>query len=305
MEKEEKILMSNQHNHHKHVIDSDWGLIFAIGINTLLTFVQVIGGIISGSLSLIADALHNLSDAASLGIAFFARTLGRKPADEFKTFGYQRAEVVAALINLTLLITVSLYLIYEALWRIVEPQTITGLIMVLIAGIALIIDMITAFITFKMSKDSINMKAAFLHNLSDALASVGVIIAGSLIFLYEWYWVDTLVTFLIAGFILWQALVLLPKTIHLLMEGSPEGLSSEDIQHSAEEINGVKEVHHIHVWSLDEHRIAMEAHVVVTTNKLKEVEVIKVELKQLLKKQFNITHSTLEFEHYIDSNCDE
>ena len=297
--------MSNQHNHHKHVIDSDWGLIFAIGINTLLTFVQVIGGIISGSLSLIADALHNLSDAASLGIAFFARTLGRKPADEFKTFGYQRAEVVAALINLTLLITVSLYLIYEALWRIVEPQTITGLIMVLIAGIALIIDMITAFITFKMSKDSINMKAAFLHNLSDALASVGVIIAGSLIFLYEWYWVDTLVTFLIAGFILWQALVLLPKTIHLLMEGSPEGLSSEDIQHSAEEINGVKEVHHIHVWSLDEHRIAMEAHVVVTTNKLKEVEVIKVELKQLLKKQFNITHSTLEFEHYIDSNCDE
>ena len=144
--------MSNQHNHHNHVIDSDWGLIFAIGINTLLTFVQVIGGIISGSLSLIADALHNLSDAASLGIAFFARTLGRKPADEFKTFGYQRAEVVAALINLTLLITVSLYLIYEALWRIVEPQTITGLIMVLIAGIALIIDMITAFITFKMSR---------------------------------------------------------------------------------------------------------------------------------------------------------
>ena len=305
MEKEEKILMSNQHNHHNHVIDSDWGLIFAIGINTLLTFVQVIGGIISGSLSLIADALHNLSDAASLGIAFFARTLGRKPADQFKTFGYQRAEVVAALINLTLLITVSLYLIYEALWRIVEPQTITGLIMVLISGIALIIDMITAFITFKMSKDSINMKAAFLHNLSDALASVGVIIAGSLIFLYEWYWVDTLVTFLIAGFILWQALVLVPKTIHLLMEGSPEGLSSEDIQHSAEEINGVKEVHHIHVWSIDEHRIAMEAHVVVTTNKLKEVEVIKVELKQLLKKQFNITHSTLEFEHHIDSNCDE
>lgn len=296
--------MSEHHQHH-HGPESDRGLLVAVGINVLLTLAQVMGGIISGSLSLIADALHNLSDAASLGIALFARKISRKPADEFKTFGYQRAEVIAALINLTLLITISLYLIYEAIWRIVEPQVITGWIMVLVAGIALIVDTITALITYKMSKSSINMKAAFLHNLADALASIGVILAGSFILLYEWYWVDTLVTFFIAGFVLWQGLTLLPKTIHLLMEGTPEDLSSEDIKLSAEQINGVEDVHHIHVWHLDEHRIALEAHVVVTANELKEVEVIKDKLKQLLKDKFNITHSTLEFEHHIDANCDE
>ena len=290
---------------HHHGPGNDKGLLVAIGINTLLTLAQVIGGIISGSLSLLADALHNLSDAASLGIALFARTLSRKPADEFKTFGYQRAEVIAALINLTLLITISLYLIYETIWRILEPQTITGWIVVLVAGVALIVDMITALITYKMSKNNINMKAAFLHNLSDALASIGVIIAGSLILLYEWYWADTLVTFLIAGFVLWQGLTLLPKTIHLLMEGTPEDLSSDDIKLSLEKINGIKDVHHIHIWYLDEHRIALEAHVVVTSNELKEVEVIKDKLKQLLKEKYNITHSTLEFEHYIDTNCEE
>ena len=293
------------HQHHHRKPESDRGLLVAVGINVLLTFAQVMGGIISGSLSLIADALHNLSDAASLGIALFARKISRKPADEFKTFGYQRAEVIAALINLTLLITISLYLIYEAIWRIVEPQVITGWIMVLVAGIALIVDTITALITYKMSKSSINMKAAFLHNLADALASIGVILAGSFILLYEWYWVDTLVTFFIAGFVLWQGLTLLPKTIHLLMEGTPEDLSSEDIKLSAEQINGVEDVHHIHVWHLDEHRIALEAHVVVTANELKEVEVIKDKLKQLLKDKFNITHSTLEFEHHIEANCDE
>ena len=293
------------HQHHHRKPESDRGLLVAVGINVLLTLAQIMGGIISGSLSLIADAVHNLIDAASLGIALFARKISRKPADEFKTFGYQRAEVIAALINLTLLITISLYLIYEAIWRIVEPQVITGWIMVLVAGIALIVDTITALITYKMSKSSINMKAAFLHNLADALASIGVILAGSFILLYEWYWVDTLVTFFIAGFVLWQGLTLLPKTIHLLMEGTPEDLSSEDIKLSAEQINGVEDVHHIHVWHLDEHRIALEAHVVVTANELKEVEVIKDKLKQLLKDKFNITHSTLEFEHHIDANCDE
>ena len=197
--------MSNHHHH--HASESDRSLFVAVGINVLLTLAQAIGGIISGSLSLIADALHNLSDAASLGIALFARTIGRRPADEIKSFGYQRAEVIAALINLTLLIVVSLYLIYEALWRVIEPQEITGWIIVLVAGIALIVDLITASITFKKSKDSMNMKAAFLHNLSDALASIGVILAGSLILLYQWYWVDTLLTFLIAGFVFLARLI--------------------------------------------------------------------------------------------------
>ena len=290
-------------NHHHHVPESDRSLLIAIFLNGLLTLAQVIGGIISGSLSLIADALHNISDAASLGIALFARTISRKPADEFKSFGYQRAEVIAALINLTLLITVSIYLIYEAVWRVIEPQVIVGWIIVLVAGIALIVDMVTAMITYRLSKNNLNMKAAFLHNLSDALASIGVIIAGALILLYQWYWVDTLVTFLIAGFVLWQGIIMLPKTVHLLMEGTPEELSSVDIKSAMEEVADVEDVHHIHVWNLDEYRIALEAHVVVTADKLQKVEAIKKKLKQVLKKKFEISHSTLEFEHHIDANC--
>jgi len=290
-------------NHHHHSPKSDRGLLIAICFNVLLTLAQVIGGIISGSLSLIADALHNISDAASLGIALFARTISRKPADEFKSFGYQRAEVIAALINLTLLITVSIYLIYEAVWRVIEPQVIAGWIIVLVAGIALIVDMVTAMITYRLSKNSLNMKAAFLHNLSDALASIGVIIAGALILLYQWYWVDTLVTFLIAGFVLWQGIIMLPKTVHLLMEGTPEELSSVDIKSAMEEVDDVEDVHHIHIWNLDEYRIALEAHVVVTADKLQKVEAIKKKLKQVLKKKFEISHSTLEFEHHIDANC--
>ena len=291
------------HSHHHHAPKSDRGLILAVGINFFLTFAQVIGGVISGSLSLIADALHNLSDAASLGIALFARKISRKPADEFKSFGYQRAEVIAALINLTLLIVVSLYLVYEAVWRIIEPQAVTGWIIVAVAGIALIVDMITAMITFRMSKNNMNMKAAFLHNLSDALASISVVIAGILIIFYQWYWVDTLLTFLIAGFVLWQGIVMLPKTIHLLMEGTPENLELKDIQSVIEQVEGVEEIHHVHVWSLDEKRIALEAHVVVSAEDLKVVELIKGKVKLALNEEFNISHSTLEFEHYEDINC--
>ena len=287
--------------HQHHAPESDRGLLGAVFINILLTLAQVIGGIISGSLSLIADALHNLSDAASLGIALFARTIGRKPADKTKSFGYQRAEVIAALINLTLLVTVSLYLIYEAVWRILEPQVVTGLIIVVVAGVAFVVDMVTALITFRMSKNSLNMKVAFLHNLADALTSIGVIIAGALILLYQWYWVDTLLTFLIAGFVLWQGIIMLPKTIHLLMEGTPENLSSDEIKASLEEAKDVEDVHHIHIWNLDEHRIALEAHVVVATNELQEVEVIKRKLKEILKDRFKITHSTLEFDYFNES----
>ena len=191
--------MAHHHHHHHHHSkdDSDRSLIVAVSINILLTVFQIVGGIISGSLALIADALHNLSDAASLGIAIFARKISRKPADQSKTFGYKRAEVVAALINLTILVIISLYLLYEAIWRCFDPVSISGWVIVIVAGVALVIDMITALITLRLSKNNMNMKAAFLHNLSDALASLAVIVAGSLIILYQWFWVDTLLLSLI------------------------------------------------------------------------------------------------------------
>lgn len=267
--------------HHHHTPESDKGLKFAITINILLTLAQ------------------------ALGIALFARSISRKPADEINTFGYKRAEVIAALINLTTLIIISVYLLYEAIWRIIEPQVITGWIIVIVASVALIIDMITALITFKMSKNSMNMKAAFLHNLSDGMASLGVILAGILIILYEWFWVDTFITLLIAGFIFWQGLTMLPKTIHLLMDGSPHSLSIDEIKLAAEMISGVENLHHIHIWNLDEHRIALEGHVSVDVSELKEAESIKDQLKEMLRDKFNISHSTLEFEHHLESNCNE
>lgn len=283
----------------------DSKLIAAVGVNVLLTVAQVIGGILSGSLSLIADALHNLSDAASLAIALFARKIGRKTADELKTFGYKRAEVIAALINLTTLVIIGLYLIYEALWRFAEPEEIEGWTVVVVAGIALAVDIVTAVLTYAMSKNSMNIKAAFLHNVSDALASVGVIIAGTLILLYGWYWVDTLLTLVIAGYVLWQGFTMLPKTIHLLMEGTPEHLSIQEVITAMEAIKGVKSVHHVHIWQLDEQHNALEAHVVSNANQLADIETTKFQLKQMLSERFEICHSTLEFEHDEKSDCND
>ncbi|MGB5281361.1 MAG: cation diffusion facilitator family transporter, partial [Arenicellales bacterium] len=269
----------------------------------LLTVAQVIGGVVSGSLSLIADALHNFSDASSLLIAYAARKIGRQPADQLRTFGYQRAEVIAALINLVVLVIVGLYLIYEAIWRFFDPQIITGWAVVIVASIALVIDLATAILTYSMSKDSVNIRAAFIHNVSDALSSVGVIIVGALILLFQWYWTDTLITLLIAGYVLYQATLLLPKTIHILMEGAPENININDVVHAMEAVEGVSNVHHVHLWQLDEHRNALEAHVVI--HDFSETETIKQLLKSEIEKKFSISHSTLEFEvvHCENGRC--
>lgn len=296
--------MGHGHDHGTENM-GDGKLIAAVGVNVLLTVAQVIGGVLSGSLSLIADALHNLSDAASLGIALFARKIGRKPADELKTFGYKRAEVIAALINLTTLVIVGLYLIYEALWRFAEPQEIEGWTVVIVAGIALVVDIVTAVLTYAMSKNSMNIKAAFLHNVSDALASVGVIIAGTLILLYGWYWVDTLLTLIIAGYVLWQGFTMLPKTIHLLMEGTPEHLSIQEVIAAMEAVDGVSNVHHVHIWQLDEQHNALEAHVVPNKDESEHTEKVKTALKAMLTEQFEVGHSTLEFEYAIHASCNE
>ena len=296
--------MSHNHAHHDHDIDGmgDSRLVTAIAINMLLTVAQVIGGVVSGSLSLIADALHNFSDASTLLIAFAARKIGRKPADQFKTFGYKRAEVIAALINLVALVIVGLYLIYAAIWRLFEPQIITGWTVVIVASIALLIDIATAILTYTMSKDSVNIKAAFIHNVSDAMASVGVIIAGTLILLYQWYWTDTLFTFVIAGYVLYQAATLLPETIHILMEGAPEDINIDDVIEVMESVDGVSNIHHVHLWRLDEHRNALESHVVI--NDFNETESIKLLLKSEIEKKFSISHSTLEFEiDHCEENC--
>lgn len=292
------------HSHEHTAEGDDRKLYLAVTINVLLTLAQIIGGVVSGSLSLIADALHNLGDAAALAIAIFARRIGRLPANHFKTFGYKRAEIIAALINQTTLVITGLYLIYEAIWRFFQPQPVQGWLIVIIAGVALLIDTVTALLTWRMSRESINIRAAFIHNVSDALASIGVIVAGTLILLYQWYWMDSLLTVLIAGYILYQGYLMLPETVHILMQGTPEHLSVTDIIQSTEQLDQVVSLHHVHVWQLDEHRNALEAHVVVREHHLADIERIKQRIKQHLHDRYDIEHSTLEFElQDADPSC--
>ena len=280
---------------HGHSHGGDKRLLGAVLVNVLLTVAQVVGGVLSGSLSLVADALHNLSDAASLGIALVARRVGRRPADSRRTFGYRRAEVIGALINLTTLIIVGLYLIYEAGARYFNPQPIKGWVVVWVAGIALVIDIATAVLTYRLSKGSLNVRAAFVHNVSDALASVAVIVAGTLILLYDWYWADVAATVLISAYVLYQGVTMMRDTVRILLEGVPPDIRLEEVASALAEIPGVHGVHHLHVWQLDETHRALEAHVVVKDDAIDAVT-LKAAARRILMERFRIGHSTLELE---------
>lgn len=286
--------MSAGHHHHETHGMSDSRLVWAVVVNVALTVAQIVGGVISGSLSLIADALHNLNDAASLALALFARRVGRRPADKLMTFGYGKAEIIAALINLTTLIIVGIYLLIEAVSRYLNPQSIEGWTVVIVAGVALVIDIATAVLVYVGSKTSLNIKAAFLHNVSDALASVGVIVAGILIILFDLYVADLVITVMIAGYVLYQGLSLMPRTVRLLMDAVPDDVEFETIVKRLREIDGVQDLHHVHVWSLEEHRRALEAHLVPSDPSLEGFERVKERVRAMLADSFSIEHATLE-----------
>ncbi len=285
------------HGHH-HVDPSagDKRVALAILVNLGLTVAQIVGGIMAGSLALIADALHNFSDAISLIIAFAARKIARRPADAAMTFGYGRAEIVAALINYTTLILIGLYLAYEAVLRFADPQPVDGWLVVIIAGIALTVDLVTAALTYTLSKSSVNIRAAFLHNVADALGSVAVIIAGVAILLYDWRLVDPLVTLLIAGYILWQSFHEIGGVIRILMLGSPPDMDINAVAAALRDIDGVASVHHLHLWQMQEHTVALQAHVVIDAGRWSDADAIKARIKTLCAEKLGIAHATLELE---------
>jgi len=288
--------MAGHHHHHMDPDAGDARMFWAVVVNLGLTVAQIIGGILSGSLAMIADAVHNLSDALSLVIAFFARKIARRPADASMTFGYGRAEVVAALINYTTLIVIGLYLIYEAIMRFITPEGVDGWLVVIIAGIALIVDTATALLTYSLSKESINVRAAFVHNVADALGSIAVIVAGSLIILFGWQWIDPLVTLLIAGYILWISASEIGGVIRILMLGSPPELSASEVIDTIRAIDGVSGVHHLHLWQMQEHEAAIDAHLVIAEDRWNDADAIKQAAKDRLKQDFGIAHTTLELE---------
>ena len=284
------------HDHHHHHIDpasGDRRVALAIAVNLGLTAVQIVAGVVSGSLAMIADAIHNLSDALSLLIAFAARRIARRPSDAKMTFGYGRAEMVAALVNYTTLAVIALWLVWEGVARLIEPQPVAGWIVVIVAGIALAVDLVTAALTYAMSKTSANIRAAFLHNVADALGSVGVIVAGGLILLFEWWIVDALVTLGIAGYILWHVWKGMPRVIRMLMLGAPPDLATRDVLAVIEGVEGVASVHHLHLWEMQEGEAAVDAHVVVETEALADV---RERVVAALREGFGVGHTTLEME---------
>lgn len=285
---------------HPHNRDmGDRRVFWAVIVNVVLTVAQIAGGIISGSLALIADAIHNLSDAISLGIAFFARKIARRPGNADMTFGYGRAEIVAALINYTTLVVIGLWLINEAVWRFIEPQSVDGWLVVVIAAIALVVDWITAALTYRLSKESVNIRAAFLHNVADALGSIGVIVAGSIIILFGWNVIDPIITLLIAGYILLQSVKEGKGVVRMLMLGAPVDIDREALCGDLCGVKGVEHVHHVHIWEIEERRPSLEAHVVIGDAHWQTSSQVKAAIRDLLRDRYGISHSTLELEQAI------
>lgn len=277
------------HHHHDAESKSTQQLLLAVLINVLLTFAQIVGGLISGSLSLIADALHNLSDASSLFIALIARKIGAKPANNRYQYGYKRAEILATLFNSLSLIVIGGYLVIEAIKSYLNPEPIDGWIVIWVAGLALIIDLVTAFLTYRAGADqSMNIRAAFIHNLSDAMASVVVIIAGSLIILYQWYIVDLIATILISVYVIYHGVLLLIASSKILMQVAPSHCESTHVSEQLISAFPISNIEYIKAWQLDEHTVHCElkfcAHQTIDNN----------EIRQFLQDKFAIKACTIE-----------
>ena len=285
---------------HDHALDPGSGdarVRLAIWANAALTVAQVVGRVLSGSLALIADALHNVSDMASLAIAYAARRIARRPPDAVMTYGYARIETVAALVNYVTLVLVGAYLVYEGTMRLIDPPEVAGWVVVALGAVALAVDALTAWLTWSMHRESANLRALFLHNLGDALASVAVVGGGALILLFGWRWVDPVLTIAIAGYILWLALREIGGPIRTLMLGSPPAIETHAVLDAVRAVDGVAGLHHAHFWQLEEREPALDAHVVLTSEGWARQEAVKAEIKRRLADGFGIRHSTLEFEH--------
>jgi len=268
-----------------------WALVLNIGI----TVAQIVGGLVSGGLSLLADAAHNGSDAASLGISYGAWRISQRKPDRRRTFGYARAETVGALINLTTLFVVALYLVYEAVSRLLDPPEVGGWMMVIVGAVAFVEDAISAWLLWK-DRGSLNIRAAFLHMFADTLATVGVILGGVLIILYDIAWVDPLITAAISVYIFIHAWHEIRKAIAVLMESAPDGFDYDRLEAEMRAMEGVEDVHHLHVWRPDEERVALEAHVAVTEHDLRAADALRQRIEDRLREGFGVDHATLQLE---------
>jgi len=299
--------MSHNHQHsthsHNHRDLKGRNLIISILLNVVITVAQVIGGLVSGSLALLSDALHNFSDVLSLIISYAANRLSRKKASTNRTFGYKRAEIIAAFVNASTLIIVAVLLIIEAIKRFQNPEEIESNLVIWLSLLGIVANGFSVLLLKKDADKNMNMKSAYLHLLTDMLASVAVLIGGLLMKFYEIYWIDSLLTFGIAIYLIYVGYELLIESIKVLMLFTPTDMSLKEIAINVNKIKSVKNIHHIHIWQLNEDEIHLEAHIDFESDiKLSEFDTILEEIEELLFNKYNINHVNIQPEY---RKCDE
>lgn len=269
----------------------------ALALNLGIAVAEVMGGTISGSLALIADAAHNLSDAGSVLVSYIAWRIAQRVANERLTFGYARAETVGALINLTTLIMIGLYLLWEAGSRFLEPVEVVPTTVLIVGVIALIEDLLAAWVLRK-DLGSLNVRSTFLHMIADALGTVAVIASGMAIMIWgpSASWVDPAVTALIAVYVLVHGSTEIRESIAVLMDSAPKGFDHAGLVRHLRAADGVVDVHHLHVWQISEGRTAIEVHLATDRNDLAAATDLKEALKESLHDQFDVEHATIEME---------
>jgi len=288
--------MSHSHNHSHSTETSGTRLFITILLNFTITIAEIIGGVISGSLSLISDAMHNFSDGIAVIISYIAIRLNKKPKDYKFTFGYKRAEILAAVFNASVLIGISLYLFFEAYNRFVNPEEIKGGIMIIVATIGLVANIVGTLLLKSGAKDNMNIRSAYLHLFSDAVSSVGVIIGGVFIYYYNVYWIDPVITVLISLYIMKESWEIVKEAIEILMMAAPDEISIEHIEKHIIEIDGIDSIHHVHFWKVNERDTHFEAHVKVLDMMVSNTEFLISEIEKLMHDKFKINHVTLQFE---------
>jgi len=287
--------MGHSHHHHSHKDVKDRNLFISVLLNILITASQVVGGILSGSLSLLSDALHNFSDVLSLLISYVASKLAKQEASIYRTFGFKRAEILAAFINASTLIIVAVLLIIEAVERFYNPQEIESDLVIWLSFIAILANGFSVLLLKKDAERNINIKSAYLHLFTDMMASVAVLIGGLLMKFYQVYWVDSVLTLLIALYLIGVGYQLLKTSTKILMLFTPEHINIEDVVKAVNEIPKVKRLHHVHIWGLNDDEFHLEAHLDFSEDiTLTEFDSILRQIETLLHIEFQINHITIQ-----------
>ncbi len=271
-------------------------LLFTLAINLIIPTAQIIGGIYAQSMALISDAVHNYSDFTALLIAYFAFRIGKKGASRKNTFGYKRAEILGAAINVALLAAASGFILYEAFGRFLNPQPVIGRIVIYLAAVGIVGNGLSAWLLHRDSKHSLNVRGAFLHMVGDFLTSVLVLVNGVVLVFRPWYWLDPLLSFVIVAFILKNCWSILKEATGILMNATPKNLDLEKVKKSILKVPGVCGVHYLHAWNISSSSIAFSCHVEVADQLISSTEPLAKKIRHELLHRFGIDHPVLQFE---------